>query len=290
MIARRTASAIAKTVAVLSALLIAAGSSKAFDDANYPNWSGQWTRLQGPGIPGAGAFDPSKPGGRGQQAPLTPEYQKIFEANLAEQAAGGHGIGKSHLCIPPGMPMAMTVFEPMEVIITAGTTHITIQSMGVHRRIFTDGRDWPDEIEPAYLGYSIGKWRDTDGDGRFDTFEVETRHMKGQRVFDVSGIPLHEDNQTVITERLYLDRANNDLLHNDIAVIDHALTRSWSASKIYRRDPNPRPVWHELVCEETNSHVRIGNEDYMLSAEGLLMPSKKDQPPPDLRYFRRTSR
>jgi hypothetical protein len=266
------------------------GSTKAFDDANYPNWKGQWTRLQGPGIPGAGAFDPSKSGGRGQQAPLTPEYQKIFEANLAEQAAGGHGIGKSHLCIPPGMPMAMTVFEPMEVIVTGDTTHITIQSMGVHRRIFTDGRDWPDEVEPAYLGHSIGKWIDTDSDGRFDTLEVETRHMKGQRVFDVSGIPLHEDNQTVIIERLYLDRANSGLLRNDITVVDHALTRSWSANKIYRRDPNPRPVWHELVCAETNSHVRIGNEDYMLSADGLLMPAKRDQAPPDLRYFRRTSR
>jgi hypothetical protein len=26
-------------------------------------------------------------------------------------------------------------------------------------------------------------------------------------------------------------------------------------------------------------------EDYFLSADGLLMPTKKDQPPPDLRYF-----
>jgi hypothetical protein len=110
MISRRMTGVIAQTVAVVGALLIAAGSTKAFDDANYPDWKGQWTRLQGPGIPGAGAFDPSKPGSRGQQAPLTPAYQKIFEANLAEQAAGGHGIGKSHLCVPPGMPMVMTVF------------------------------------------------------------------------------------------------------------------------------------------------------------------------------------
>jgi hypothetical protein len=31
--------------------------------------------------------------------------------------------------------------------------------------------------------------------------------------------------------------------------------------------------------------VQIGNEGYFLSAEGFLMPAKKDQPPPDLRYF-----
>jgi hypothetical protein len=36
---------------------------------------------------------------------------------------------------------------------------------------------------------------------------------------------------------------------------------------------------------EANPHVRIGKENYMMSADGHLMPAKKDQPPPDLRYF-----
>ena len=31
--------------------------------------------------------------------------------------------------------------------------------------------------------------------------------------------------------------------------------------------------------------VRIGNDAYFLSADGLLMPTRKNQPPPDLRYF-----
>jgi hypothetical protein len=51
------------------------------------------------------------------------------------------------------------------------------------------------------------------------------------------------------------------------------------------RDPNPRPAWLEFVCEENNPHIAIGNEDDMLSADGLLMPAKKDEAPPDLRYF-----
>ena len=37
--------------------------------------------------------------------------------------------------------------------------------------------------------------------------ESETRHLKGPRVFDSSGIPLHEDDQTVVKERIYLDKA-----------------------------------------------------------------------------------
>jgi hypothetical protein len=271
-----------------AALILASGGAWAFDDANYPDWKGQWHRLPVPGIAGAASFDPTKQGGHAQQAPLTAEYQKIFEANLAEQAAGGHGIGRSHICIPPGLPMAMNVYEPMEIIVTGDTTHITIQSMGVHRRIYTDGRDWPKDVMPAYLGYSIGKWTDEDGDGRFDTLAVETRHLKGPRVYDPTGLPLHADDQTIIKERLYLDKANRNVLHNEITVTDNALTRPWTANKRYRRDPNPRPVWEEMVCTENNPHVRIGNEDYMLSADGLLMPAKKDQAPPDLRYFKQT--
>jgi hypothetical protein len=48
-----------------------------------------------------------------------------------------------------------------------------------------------------------------------------------------------------------------------------------------------RPFWREGVCAENNPHVAIQKQDYMLSADGLLMPAKKDQPAPDLRYFTR---
>ncbi len=47
---------------------------------------------------------------------------------------------------------------------------------------------------------------------------------KGPRQFESSGLPLHADNQTIIKERLYLDRDNGDVLHDEITTIDHALT------------------------------------------------------------------
>jgi len=53
----------------------------------------------------------------------------------------------------------------------------------------------------------------------------------------------------------------------------------------YRRAQNPRPFWRESVCAENNPHVEIGGEGYMLSADGLLMPAKKNQAAPDLRDF-----
>ena len=261
----------------LAALCAGATSTRAFDESKYPDWSGEW-RLGPPT-----KWDPSKPPGRGQEAPLTPEYQAIFEANLADQAAGGQGTDPTNICIPDGMPRAMNVVFPMEVVVTPKTTYIMIEYLSMLRRIYTDGRDWPKDPEPAFMGYSIGKWVDEGGAGRYNLLEVETRNMKGPRAFDPSGIPLHSDNQTVVKERIYLDKANPDILHDEITTIDHALTRPWTVMKNYRRSRNPH--WVEAVCMEANPHLRIGKENYMMSADGYLMPAKKDQPPPDLRYF-----
>ena len=41
----------------------------------------------------------------------------------------------------------------------------------------------------------------------------------------------------------------------------------------------------EAICDY-NAQVNVGKENYFLSADGLLMPTKKDQPPPDLKYFK----
>jgi hypothetical protein len=171
----------------------------------------------------------------------------------------------------------------MEFIVQPKITYILFED-ALPRRIYTDGRSWPAEPEPSFAGYSIGHWVDEAGEGRFNLLEIETRYMKGPRTFEVSGLPLHEDNQTVVKERIFLDKAKPDLLYDEITTIDHALTRPWTVIKSYRRERNP--VWFSNECAEDNHHVTIGKDDYFISADGLLMPAKKDQPPPDLRYFR----
>jgi hypothetical protein len=61
--------------------------------------------------------------------------------------------------------------------------------------------------------------------------------------------------------------------------------------KTYRRFVSDTPVWfNHSVCGEGNMHVGIGTEVYMLSSDGLLMPTVKNQPPPDLRFFKRYER
>ena len=69
-------------------------------------------------------------------------------------------------------------------------------------------------------------------------------------------------------------------------MIDHALTKPWSVDKTFRRSQNPRPDWNLASCTEGNNQIVIGDENYFLSGDGLLMPAKKDQAPPDLRYFK----
>jgi len=106
------------------------------------------------------------------------------------------------------------------------------------------------------------------------------------RTFDQTGIPFHEDGQAVIKERIFLDPANPKILHDEITTIDNALTRPWTVKRSYRRDTRPQPIWSEYICTEDNHHVRIGDENYMVGSDGLLMPVRKGQRPPDLRYFK----
>jgi len=269
-------------VLVLGTTMSSAWMAKAWawDDALYPDLKGQWRVVGGPM-----RFDSSKPWGPGQEAPLTAEYQAIFEKNLKAQAAGGQGTTPTYTCLSPGMPRVTNGYGQIEFVVTPGTTHILVQHIHDNRRIFTDGRDWSVTMEPSFLGYSIGKWLDEGNTGRFNVLEVETRNFKGPRAFDSSGIPLHADNQTIVKERIYLDKDDREVLRNEVTVIDNALTRPWTVLKRYRREADRQPFWREVNCAENNNHVEIGKENYMLSADGLLMPTRKDQPPPDLRYF-----
>jgi hypothetical protein len=117
-----------------AALVLSGAAARAFDETKYPDLEGQWIRI------GPGQYDPGKPPGAGQQPPLTPEYQAIFAANLADQAKGGQGDDPTYKCIPSGMPRAMMAIQPMEIVVTPGTAYGMIELFGMLRRIYADGR------------------------------------------------------------------------------------------------------------------------------------------------------
>jgi len=228
-------------LALATVLMLTLGGAQA-QDKKYPNWKGEWNTVT-PRMPGQQLrFDPNKPYGKGQDAPLTEEYKKIWEANLVEQAEGGQGLFLEHAsCLPAGMPTMMSA-GTQEYIVTPETTYI---SAGTDlRRVFTDGRPWPTDLEPTYQGFSMGQWIDEDGDGVYDVLEVETRGpFKGTRTYDATGLPLHFDNDSTIKERIFLDKNDPNILHNVITVFDRALTRPWTVDKTYRRGTQKYPNW-----------------------------------------------
>src|SRR5580693_8667435 len=101
----------AGALALAATLSIGLAGAGAQDAAKYPDLNGQWSRAS------AGAqWDPTKPGGLRQQAPLIPEYQAMFEANLKAIATGNEGYNPHSRCIPAGMPRMMLAYEPVDVL------------------------------------------------------------------------------------------------------------------------------------------------------------------------------
>src|SRR5258708_34006520 len=181
--------------ALAAALTLTLGGVAAAADAKYPSWKGQGIPVNGPGA-GGQSFDPAKPGGAGQQAPLAPEYQKILQDSLADQANGGVGNDPTAQCYAAGMPRMMT-YQAQEYVVTPDVTYIMLGGNAHLRRILTDGRDWPAKLNPTYQGYSIGHWIDERGGGIYDVLEAETRGpFKGPRAYEPSGLPLHFDNES----------------------------------------------------------------------------------------------
>jgi hypothetical protein len=271
-------------LALAATLTLSISGAQAFDETKFPNWKGQWVQLGGLQNP---AWDPAEPSGTSQQAPLTPEYQAIFEAGIKAEAAGGLAADPTARCVPAGMPRVMMAIEPMEIVITPGTTYFVFGRLNSLRRIYTDGRRFPEEIDPGFTGYSIGQWQDPDGRGRFDTLVIETRAIKGPHTYDAGGIPFHKDDQAVVTEKLYADKTDPNILHDEVTTKDHALTRPWTVTRSYRRDARQsEPEWLEVTCQDDNKQIRIGDQSYRLSPEGLLMPAIPGQKPPNLKYFK----
>ena len=209
-----------------TALVATPSAAQVVDFGKYPDFKGQWVRTGNPNNWRELAGPP----------PLTPEYQKIFEDITADLKAGGPGNWPSTFCIPAGMPAMMSFYDPMEIIVTPDITYILIShNDDSYRRIYTDGREWPTDPELTFAGYSIGKWVDEDGDGKYDVLEVETRFLKLPRSYDTSGMPFHSDGQTVIKERIYLDKADRNTLYDEITV-----HRS-RADAALRQDPEGHP-------------------------------------------------
>ena len=206
-------------------------------------------------------------------APLIPEYQARLEASLADQAAGGQGLDTRYTCITNGMPRVMAAIFPLEFVILPNITYVNFEAF-MPRRIYTDGRDFPTKGGAELHGLldrQVARHRRRrslryPGSGN--------PNFKGPRTVEFSGIALHDDNQTVVRERIYVDRNNPEVMHNEITIIDRAFAWPWTVDKHYRRLRNV--IWLEDNCNENNHHIVIGKENYFVGADGYLMPARKN--------------
>lgn len=187
-----------------------------------PDWRGIW-------LPEAGA------GGKSEEAVLNSEYQ--------EQRSAEDGVAvRASNCLPPGMPRIMTQPYSLEFLFTPGRVTIIQEAYMQVRRVFTDGRPLPEAPDPSFNGYSVGHW-----DG--DTLVIETIGIKDSVPLVRQGIWHGPDLK--VTEHIYLDEENADLLHVDFMLEDpDALAEPWHYSAAFRRSRE----WDQLefVCAEND--------------------------------------
>src|SRR3979411_2377213 len=110
-------------LALAAALTATFAGALAFDQAKYPDFNGQWSRMRVPGVAGQPSFYQTRSAVTARRAPRTAEYQLIFEDTLKDRAAGGQGIDPTSTCLSPGMPRIMTAYEPMAFVVQPAKTH-----------------------------------------------------------------------------------------------------------------------------------------------------------------------
>jgi hypothetical protein len=80
-----------------------------------------------------------------QAPPLTPEYQAVWEGNIAAEATGSQEYNPQSRCLPGGMPRMMIAYEPMELVITPEITYVIMEYLNPLRRILYRRPRLPEE-------------------------------------------------------------------------------------------------------------------------------------------------
>jgi hypothetical protein len=173
-----------------------------------PDFSGLWVPADGKYLPNL-AVD-------GVDVPFQPWAAALYQRR---QETNGKG-RPSERCLTHGVTDFDALATPRRIIQTPGLIAILFEAYNHWRQIFLDGRPLPKTIQPAYLGYSVGKW-----DG--DTLVVETVGFNDQGWLDDGGHPQTE--ALHVTERLR--RRNFGHIDLQITIDDlGAYTKPWTVN------------------------------------------------------------
>src|SRR5215510_12187102 len=122
--------------------------------------SAQWLNYPDPRIPRTADGKPNLVATAPKLPDGTPDFSGIWRAPNNKDWPNGR-------CLPNSVTDSDAHQTPRKIIQQPGLIAILYESYHYYRQIFTDGRPLPDDREPAWFGYSVGKW-----DG--DTLVVDT--------------------------------------------------------------------------------------------------------------------
>lgn len=139
---------------------------------------------------------------------LRPDAAAVYKARAANEFRDNPSIR----CLPLGVPRLNAYTHPFKIVQTPGLIVILYESQTTFRQIFMDGRKLPEDAQPAWYGYSIGRW-----DG--DALVVESSGFNDKTWLDGSGHPHSESMR--LTERF----TRRDLGRLDVEItIDDPVT------------------------------------------------------------------
>ena len=149
-------------------------------------------------------------------------------------------------CLPEGIPAWMLIsHNAFEVAFTPGRVILLGESDGNRlRRIYTDGRDHPEDPDPTFHGHSIGHWEG-------GTLVVDTVGILPETFIAVSedaGVPNNGDMH--IVERIHLQGA--DILHDDLEITAPRVLTRPSDIGAFQREREKEYDIVEGVCAQGN--------------------------------------
>jgi hypothetical protein len=177
-----------------------------------------------------------------EDPPFQPWAEALFKKRdlQASHADPDSGPDPTARCIPPGIPRTMLQPFPWEIVQARDRVVMIFEYQSLVRQIFTDGRGHPKDLEPTYMGHSIGRYEG-------DTLVVDTIGFNDKTWLDPKGLP-HTDALHVV-ERIR--RVDHGSLEDDYSIDDpKAYRKPWTAQKFFEL----KPAWQiqEYVCAENN--------------------------------------
>jgi hypothetical protein len=168
-------------------------------------------------------------------------YQPWAKALVDSRADGSHAREESDAnCLPQGIPKIAAAPAPWKIIQSTGSIVILHEAFNLWRQVFLDGRQFAEDLNPSWLGYSIGKWEG-------DTLVVDSKGFNGKTWLDQAGKPTTE--ALHVTERYR--RKNFGTMEIQITIDDpKAYTKPWTVTEEVRLVLNTDLL--EFICNENN--------------------------------------